>query len=206
MKNNNPPKYNQLLETGASLFQKYGLKRITVEEICKVANISKMTFYKFFKNKQDLVNHIWDIKYKEGWKKFDEIEAMNAPFTEKVQMILKLKEESAKELGPEFMKEYAELVPEFLERYSEQYQESMQRFADFIKDHQKKGEVRASMRPDFFLKAISKLMELAQDRELLESYDSIKDFALEINNFMFYGIMPPPKTTEKSDFADNNEN
>ena len=49
------------------------------------------------------------------------------------------------------------------------------------------------MRPEFFLKVVAKLMELAQDKELIESYDSLKDFALEVNNFMYYGIMPAPE-------------
>ncbi|MBU1100764.1 MAG: TetR/AcrR family transcriptional regulator [Bacteroidetes bacterium] len=186
-------KYIQIVQTSLELFRNYGIKKISVEEICKKSGVSKMTFYKFFKNKADLVDQVWCKAFDDGMTQFEEIENMEAPFTTKVQLLLKLKEENTKKLGPQFAKEYVDMIPEFMEKYSLQYQKSMERFIDFIKVHQESGEVRAEMRPDFFLKAIAKLMELTQDRELVESYSSIKDFAMEVNNFMYYGIMPAPK-------------
>ena len=45
-------KYNQILTKGKELFWKYGIKRVAIEEICKQAHVSKMTFYKYFKNKK----------------------------------------------------------------------------------------------------------------------------------------------------------
>jgi AcrR family transcriptional regulator len=175
------------------LFRKHGFKKVTVEEICKNAEVSKMTFYKFFKNKPDLVDKVWENQFELGMQQFEEIEKMDIPFTKKIQMFLKLKEENTKKFGPGFVEDYIEFMPEFLKTYSTQYNIAMQRFQDFIKVHQEKGEVRADMRPEFFLKVVAKLMELAQDKELIESYDSIKDFALEVNNFMYYGIMPAPE-------------
>lgn len=197
MKENKSPKYSQILRTSLDLFRTYGIKRITVEEICREAKVSKMTFYKFFKNKADLVDQVWSKEFENGMKQFEEIEKMDAPFTSKVQLLLKLKEENTKKLGAQFTKEYVGMIPEFMKKYSVQYQESMSRFIDFIKIHQDKGEVRAEMSPEFFLKAIAKLMELAQDKELVESYASIKDFALEVNNFMYYGVMPAPDLDKK---------
>ena len=47
-------KYKDIMSTGKDLFWKYGMKRVTVEEICKEANVSKMTFYKYFGNKYEL--------------------------------------------------------------------------------------------------------------------------------------------------------
>jgi len=39
-------KYNQIIDTSKKLFWKYGIKRVTIEEICREAGVSKMTFYK----------------------------------------------------------------------------------------------------------------------------------------------------------------
>ncbi len=50
----NNEKYKDILETGQELFWKFGFRRVTIEEICKEAGISKMTFYKYFSNKMDL--------------------------------------------------------------------------------------------------------------------------------------------------------
>lgn len=42
-----------ILSAGKELFWKHGVKRVTVEEICVQASVSKMTFYKFFMNKRE---------------------------------------------------------------------------------------------------------------------------------------------------------
>ena len=44
-------KNDQIVKIGKDLFYKYGIKRVSVEEICAKANVSKMTFYKFYNNK-----------------------------------------------------------------------------------------------------------------------------------------------------------
>ncbi len=54
------PKYNQIIETASELFVRFGIKRVTVEEICKTSGVSKMTFYKFFRNKNEVVEKILD--------------------------------------------------------------------------------------------------------------------------------------------------
>ena len=56
--NNMPEKYQQIVETATDLFMRFGVKRVTVEEICRTAQISKMTFYKYFNNKIELAEYI----------------------------------------------------------------------------------------------------------------------------------------------------
>ena len=51
---NHNKKIQQLVTTAQELFMRHGIRRVTVEEICSEANISKMTFYKYFKNKIEL--------------------------------------------------------------------------------------------------------------------------------------------------------
>lgn len=45
---------NRLLETGEKLFSTYGLKRVTIDQIVKEVGIAKGSFYKFYRNKEDL--------------------------------------------------------------------------------------------------------------------------------------------------------
>ena len=42
----------RLLESGAKLFGRYGLRKTTVEEITRDAGISKGSFYRFFESKE----------------------------------------------------------------------------------------------------------------------------------------------------------
>ena len=100
------PKKKQILITAEDLFFRFGLKRISIEEICSTAKVSKMTFYKYFKNKIDLIKCLWSLMFDYGMKKFEEIENMEISFQEKVELILKMKEESSKKLSHEFALEY----------------------------------------------------------------------------------------------------
>jgi AcrR family transcriptional regulator len=51
-------KLQQIYSTAKSMFIRYGFKRVSIEEICREASVSKMTFYKFFSNKFDLLKFI----------------------------------------------------------------------------------------------------------------------------------------------------
>jgi len=51
-------KYQAIFKTGKVLFWKHGIKRVTIEEICTEADVSKMTFYKFFPNKIELAKKL----------------------------------------------------------------------------------------------------------------------------------------------------
>ena len=84
-------KLSQIVETSEILFKRFGIKRVTVEEICKKAGVSKMTFYKFFPNKIELVKYIWNNWYDEGYSKLDEINEMNIPITKKLPLMIEWK-------------------------------------------------------------------------------------------------------------------
>ncbi|MDA3905863.1 MAG: TetR/AcrR family transcriptional regulator, partial [Bacteroidales bacterium] len=97
-------KQQQILEAGKELFWKHGIKRVTIEEICKQAHVSKMTFYKFFDNKKALAIAILDntvgaalIDYKEL------IDKKDCSFTDKINQMLKMKLEGTQDISQEFI-------------------------------------------------------------------------------------------------------
>lgn len=91
-KNNH--RYVQVLVASRELFWKHGLKRVTVEDICREAGVSKMTFYKFFPNKVTLAKAVYDKEVETGYEKFKSImENENASPLEKMEEMLLLKPE-----------------------------------------------------------------------------------------------------------------
>ncbi|MBN2410872.1 helix-turn-helix transcriptional regulator, partial [candidate division KSB1 bacterium] len=59
--------------TAKELFFKYGIRRVTIEEICKKARVSKMTFYKFFQNKIELAIVMLKKLYDDAEEDLDKI-------------------------------------------------------------------------------------------------------------------------------------
>ena len=49
---------DSLLTSSRECFSKHGIKKTTIEDICKGAKVSRPIFYRFFKNKQELLLNI----------------------------------------------------------------------------------------------------------------------------------------------------
>ena len=64
-------KETQIVETAEDLFTNHGIRRVTVEEIWRRAGVSKMTFYKYFANKIELVRHLWNAWIDEAYERLD---------------------------------------------------------------------------------------------------------------------------------------
>jgi AcrR family transcriptional regulator len=187
-----PEKQNQILVTALDLFQRFGIKRIPIEEICKTAGVSKMTFYKYFKNKNELVRFMWREAYNQAFEKFDEIAAMDITFAEKLQKILKLKDETSEKISHQFVLDYFYASEDLKDFFESLMEESMSRFLKFIKESQERGEVRRDLKPEFLIAVLNHIKLMVKETELINLYSSYHDFVMEVNNFVFYGILPKP--------------
>ena len=183
-----PLKQKHIIRAAEGLFRRYGYKRVPVEEICREAGVSKMTFYKYYGNKSQLVKFLWNLWFEQGLKKFDEIMTRDIPFTEKLRLMLKLKEESINEISRSLARDYFNAAPELEIFFKEMQKKHIERMLRFIREEQEKGNVRPDMRPEFFLAVVNKLSELLKDEKLINQYEHYSDFVMEINNFLFYGI------------------
>ena len=103
------PKFQQIVVSATELFMRYGVKRVTVEEICKTAKVSKMTFYKFFDHKIDLAEYIIFSILGEGQSKFDSIINSDDTFQQKVNQFISFKMEYAKIISKEFLTNFIHL-------------------------------------------------------------------------------------------------
>jgi AcrR family transcriptional regulator len=182
-------KYNQILTTSKELFWKYGIKRVTIEEICREAGVSKMTFYKHLKNKNELVKQIIDHTLGKAMVKYREIMEQDIPFTEKVRQTIALKMEQTEEMSNDFFEDYfLHADPELSDYLNKQASESIgQIMKDYIQA-QKKGEIRNDIRPEFILYFLNHMTEMAKDEQLLALYKKPGELISELINFFFYGI------------------
>ena len=183
-------KYNQIITTSKELFWKYGIKRVTIEEICREAGVSKMTFYKHLKNKDELVKHIIDNILEKAMMKYREIMEQDIPFTEKTRQTISLKMELTEEMSPEFFEDYfLHADPELSGYLNNKMAESIRMIMkDYIRAQQR-GEIRGDIRPEFILYFLNHMTEMAKDEQLLALYNNPGDLVRELINFFFYGII-----------------
>ncbi len=183
------PKYQALLSTAERLFMKYGLRRVTVEEICREAGVSKMTFYKYFKNKHALVFTLVDMILQEGTRQTDAIFNQDIPFTEKIRQLVEFKLEYGRKFSKEFYMDWISLSPD-LQRHIHQWsREAQVKFIQYLAQAQKEGSIRQDIGIGFVTYILNKMSEMAEDPALVQQYADTYSLTRDITKFFFYGII-----------------
>ncbi len=184
-------KRKQLVHTAKDLFWKYGIKRVTVAEICQEANVSKMTFYKHFKNKNELVMVMITQMTDEAVEKYRAIMAQDIPFGEKVRQSIESKFKSTDQMSQKFFSDYyPHAEPELVEFVQGNMEKALGMIIKDYAEAQKKGEIRKDIKIEFILYFLKHMMEMMKDEQLESMYGSPQEMIMEFTNFFFYGIMP----------------
>jgi AcrR family transcriptional regulator len=174
-------KRDQLLQTGEALFIKHGMRRVTVEEICRQSGVSKPTFYKFFKNKAALARLIDELWIEEALQQIDEIEKAEIPFPEKMKQVLAMKQDLAARPGPEFLNDLIQLDIDLSHAFK--------RVMRFLVEGQKHGDIRADIRPELLLAAFEILNNMQYDVRIRNLYVDAKTLAGDIFKLFNYGAL-----------------
>jgi AcrR family transcriptional regulator len=183
-----------LLETARQLFWKHGLKRVSVEEICAQAGVSKMTFYRNFNNKTDLAKAVYTRVVEDSTRQFKIIlHDKNTTASEKIEKMLRLKMEGTNDISREFLNDFYTSPEEGMMEFVHQktHEIWMEMIADF-KKAQKNGWFRKDFKPEAFFIISMRLSELFQDEKLLSLYNNPQELIMEMTRLLAYGINPHP--------------
>ncbi|MFC1784587.1 TetR/AcrR family transcriptional regulator [Candidatus Neomarinimicrobiota bacterium] len=187
--NTESPKFQQIVETATDLFMRFGVKRVTVEEISQTAKISKMTFYKYFKNKIDLAEYIIFKILEDAQLEFENIFNQSCSFTEKIDQFLKMKLKYANQFSKEFYLDFMNLSPNIHQKIISCTQKNQTQFIQMIKQAQEINEVNKDISIKFITFMQNHILELIEDKNLFELYSNMEEMTLDMINFYFYGIM-----------------
>jgi AcrR family transcriptional regulator len=178
-----------ILESAKALFWKYGLKKVTVEEICEQAGVSKMTFYRRFVNKEHAAEEILEAILEDNLRRYSAVMSQKKPFPEKIGEILHLKHQESKNMSKDFINEIltedGSALSELIQKYTLKSYKVM--IADFEKA-KKEGWVRADLKPEFIIDMMGVIKSKMQDEHFLKMFKSMDEAIMELSNFFFYGI------------------
>ena len=174
-------KREQIVQTAERLFSRFGAKRVTVEEICQEAGASKMTFYKYFPNKVELVRSIRDDWVEDGFRKFDEINATDIPFPEKINLMTRWKVEFTSRVNAEFIRELVSI--------DDVMDQAKQRFIGNITNAQINGEIRPDIKPEFLMLVVDKIYELVKEDRWKSVFSDFSEFQEQVRTLIFFGLL-----------------
>ncbi len=184
-------KLQQLVDKAFDLFWKFGFTRVSIEELCQEAGVSKMTFYKHFKNKTDLVRFILHEMSEYSLKLYEDIMSEDIPFVEKVRKSVQLKLKQTENISEAFFNDFQrQNDPELLKVVQEQRISNIKVVTDWYIKAQKDGDVRKDIKPEFIIYFLNHMMEMVKDDNLVNMYNEPHDLIMELTNFFFYGLLP----------------
>ena len=184
------PKFQKIVKTAEYLFSRFGFRRVTVEEICHKASVSKMTFYKYFPNKIELSKYVMEKIFKEALEKFEKITVQQIPFTEKINQIIQLKMQYVDSYSEEFISDWLGNYPELQEFFEKKNEESLEWTMNFFRQAQERGDIRGDIRLEFLNYMLNKLLEISKDERSKQIFPNYAEFVQQLLNLFFYGIIP----------------
>ena len=183
-------KHKDIVSTAKELFWKYGFKRVTIEEVCATAKVSKMTFYKFYPNKLELAKAVFDMVVEDGVERFKLLMGSDAPVSEKMRGMIQMKLEGTNDISREFLADFYANPELGLSTYIEEKTRVV--WADVItifREGQQKGWFRSDFKPELLLVLAQKAAELVTDSKVVDLYNKPQDLVLELTSLMTYGIV-----------------
>jgi AcrR family transcriptional regulator len=189
-------KQQSLLAAGRELFWKHGFRRISIEEVCKTAGASKMTFYRYFPDKLALAKAVFAAEVDKGTLLFREIMISETSASEKLEAMLRTKADSVNNISQEFLNDFYSDKDSDLKTYiAQKTADVWNEIVNDFKLAQQKGVFRSDFKPEILLYISQQLPGFINDPYLVQVCGSPQEVVMEIARFFTYGIAPNDKTT-----------
>lgn len=187
-------KKQQIEVTAKELFWKHGFKKVSIDEICKKANVSRKTFYTFYENKSALVIFILSEMTSGMLQVYREIMEGEKPFAQKMNDLLQIKYQASNQFSMEFVADFLHPDSEdILVFYTGLVQDSLKLMRDFFIDAQKRGEMNPGLDINFVMVMMQKVLEMCSKPDLLALFPDAETMSKQVSELLIYGIMPVNK-------------
>ena len=184
-------KKEQIEQKATELFWKHGFKKVTIDEICKKANVSRKTFYTFFENKNALIIYLYNKLIDESYAVYDTIIKSEIPFSDKLEKFLNQKIESTKNISMEFISDiYNSEDGELLNFFNKVIEQSMKFMRDFLSESQKNVDIDSRLNLDYIMFMLQKAIDLCGTQELMAMFPDANTLTRQVTQSFIYGIMP----------------
>jgi AcrR family transcriptional regulator len=183
-------KYRAILDAARDLYWKHGFRRVSVDEICKKANVSKMTFYKYFPDKVELAKSIFNNVVEEGEEKVRQIMNEESLASEKINKLMLMKLEGSKNISQEFLYDFYMGPGELKDYVKDRTRKAWDILIDDFRKAQDNGVFRKDFKPELLMKIQGKISELLEDETVTSMYESKQELIMQFAKIIFYGISP----------------
>jgi len=189
------PAVARLMGAAKALFFRFGIRKVSVEEICREAGLSKMTFYRYFKDKDEIAIRVLKRYFGERMEIVEMILQEEAPFVDKLRRIAALKMQGLKDADDEMIREVmSDRESKPGKALGELLEGQARRTKQIFIDLQKKGDLRKDVRVELILSLIEGLWKSLSDEHLVGLYQDKSRLYEELFEAVYFGILPQKGT------------
>lgn len=181
----------RLKEAGHELFWKFGFKKVTVEDVCKKAGVSKMSFYRYYENKTELAKRVLDNVISDGVVKFREIMTDDDTAVNKMHRFIALKIEGTNNISKEFIADiYGDMGSEIQQYMAKLTAHTITTMIEEFRNAQSRGVFNSNFKPELLFALSNSFIELMNNPVLNKLYENPQEIIIEMVNLISYGIAP----------------
>jgi AcrR family transcriptional regulator len=182
----------RIIEKASELFLVHGYSRVTMDEICKSLVMSRKTMYKYFANKEMLLEEVLINRSHCKGAALDAILQDNS--LDFMQRFRKMIEYISKETPKEtiyFMQDVKTNAPQIWKKLVEMRNHDIPiRMGNFLKDGMKKGIIKKNIQADIFIRMhLAVVNELMNPETILKLGYNVGELIEAMDSILFFGII-----------------
>lgn len=182
--------YKDILEKILSMFTRYGIRSITMDDIARELGISKKTLYHEFEDKNDLIARVIEYDILINRKFLEEVHRANFNAIEELFYVNERIHENRLNYSPTFYYDLRKYYPDTYKRWLDDKRQNM---FDLIVGNLQKGKREGVFREDIHEHSVGKLymatMEMLNNQENSDMLETITpEFMQEIFRYHLHGI------------------
>ena len=180
-------KQQHLINAARALFCRYGIRRVTVDEICKQANVSKMTFYKYYQDKMAIARAVLEEIFSQSLEEFNRITSQEKSFSQQLEKLLMMITTQIHTVGSAFLEDLTEPSCPLHEYFSGMQKTTRALTVDFFQKGQVAGDISSSLNMRFLLFMFDRMSELLTHPELVAIIPDTAERASALAVQLLYG-------------------
>lgn len=181
-------KIQSIIENASRLFVQHGYHKVTMEGISQYANVSKVTLYKYFEDKQTLYEYILKQNYLDEYQNVVEAIEGDLPFDDKIKEVVKTR----------IKKFYDKTIPVYsgevtlsrdLQEFIKKYRKKMEEYRFEL---YKQGRLQGYIREDISTQTLEMYFKVIQNGMIavFKDFNDLDDERFQqLLNVLYAGIL-----------------
>jgi AcrR family transcriptional regulator len=186
----------RVLDAAEGMIQRRGLVKSSMSDLVRASGVSRRTFYKVFRSKEDVLKGLVDRKIEGVLEMATDIVTGDVTTAEKVERLLTLVQTVTSFVTPELMRDMASAHPELWEYIHASRMRAITLWKHILMEGQRRGDIRKEIDPEIFMLVLTTIAQHMINPVFLTEHDLTMPRMIEqARLILLHGLIPHQEVT-----------